>query len=103
MRTRLLAAATILIVTEFAGGQAPADSLPCVTISLDERRLWVLAPAGDTLFSAKVAVGSGTLLRTAERAWLFQTPTGETHVVAKQIAPLWVPPDWHYMEVAKKH
>lgn len=78
------------------------DTLPHLTISIDERRLWVVAPTGDTLFTAPVAVGSGRTLRTDGRSWVFHTPRGETVVRAKEVAPLWIPPDWHYVELARK-
>jgi hypothetical protein len=80
----------------------PVDTLLRVLISVEERRLWVLTPAGDTLFAAPVAVGSGRTLRTPERTWVFRTPRGETVVRLKEVAPVWIPPDWHYEEVARK-
>jgi hypothetical protein len=84
-----------------AHGQA-VDTLPHVMISVEQRRLWVLSPLGDTLFTAPVAVGSGRTLRTSERTWVFRTPRGETVVRLKEVAPAWIPPDWHYEEVARK-
>lgn len=79
-----------------------ADTLLSLAISIDQRRLWVLAPAGDTLFTAPVAVGSGRTLRADGRTWAFHTPRGESVVRAKEVAPLWIPPDWHYEELARK-
>jgi hypothetical protein len=73
-----------------------------VHISIDQRRLWVLDESGDTLRSALVSVGSGRTLRTAERSWTFATPLGEATVTAKEANPAWVPPDWHYVEIAQK-
>lgn len=88
----------------WAQAQEPAvDTPPHVRISLSDRRLWVIAPAGDTLFSASVAVGSGRVMQGDGREWHFATPVGETSVSQKQVAPLWVPPDWHYIEVASRH
>jgi hypothetical protein len=101
MRRAILVGLVLAAVADAIPGQPP-DTLPQVVISLEKRRLWVLAPAGDTLFTAPVAVGSGRTLRTAERTWTFRTPRGETVVRAKEVAPVWIPPDWHYEELARK-
>lgn len=79
-----------------------SDSTRALTIhvSIDARRLWVVSLAGDTLFDAPIAVGSGRTLQDDTRSWTFRTPTGETTVSAKEKDPLWVPPDWYYIEVA---
>src|SRR6185436_151957 len=42
-------------------------------------------------------------LRANGRSWTFRTPAGETTVARRDSAPLWVPPDWHYIEVARSH
>jgi lipoprotein-anchoring transpeptidase ErfK/SrfK len=97
MRIALVLAATATPVLA-----EPADTLPHLTISIQARRLWVLAPAGDTLFTAPVAVGSGRTFRTSGRTWVFSTPRGESVVGSKEVAPVWIPPDWHYLEVARK-
>ena len=73
-----------------------------IRISLAVRQLWVLDARGDTLFTASIAVGSGRTLATPDRSWTFTTPTGETRVSAKQKDPQWIPPDWHYHELARK-
>ena len=33
---------------------------------------------------------------------VFETPTGKFRVVSKEENPVWVPPDWHYVEEARK-
>ena len=81
--------------------QSP-DSQPTLEISIAQRRLWVLSASGETLFTAPVAVGSGRTLRAGGRTWTFNTPVGETYVRAKEVEPLWIPPDWHYEELAKR-
>lgn len=98
----------LLMLLMLAGGEdrparEPVDSVLSVRISLEQRTLWVILPNGDTVYAARVAVGSGRRFRVDGREWQFDTPIGETTVSAKQVAPLWVPPDWHYHEIAKKH
>ena len=70
-----------------------------IIISLGERRLWLLD--GDTtLLSAPVAVGKGNTFAYGARSWTFDTPRGRHSVLGKAEDPLWVPPDWHYLEKA---
>jgi hypothetical protein len=38
----------------------------------------------------------------AGHRWEFATPRGIHAVVAKDSAPMWIPPDWHYVEVARR-
>jgi hypothetical protein len=81
--------------------------------SLAARRYLVIALADNrisyregerVLFESRVASGSGrTLEQTAGgRRWKFDTPRGRLVVERKDIDPLWVPPDWHYVEIARK-
>ena len=74
-----------------------------IRISIAVRQLWVIGSGGDTLLTASIAVGSGRTLTSDEKSWTFETPTGETRVVVKQENPVWVPPDWHYIELARKY
>lgn len=69
-------------------------------VSLDERRLWWMDGA-DTLYTAPVAIGKGTRLAYGARAWSFTTPRGERRVLSKEPNPVWTPPDWHYVELAR--
>ena len=72
-----------------------------VHVSLGERHVFVIAGDSDTLFSAPAAVGSGRTLAGDQRTWRFVTPVGVTKVVAREVDPVWIPPDWHYVEVAR--
>jgi hypothetical protein len=73
-----------------------------IVISLDDRRLWALI-GDDTLLDAPVAVSSDARLSYAGRSWQFETPRGVRTVQAKRENPVWIPPDWHYAEVARDH
>jgi hypothetical protein len=74
-----------------------------VLVGLAQRRLWVLSAAGDTLLAAPVAVGSGRTLRTSSAAWTFATPRGRRIVRSKEVNPIWVRPEWSYVEAARRH
>lgn len=74
-----------------------------LVISLADRRLWY-RKGDETVFTTGVAVGSGkSLVQTGSRKeWKFDTPRGRLLVQSKEIDPVWVPPDWHYVELARK-
>jgi len=72
-----------------------------IVISLLDRRLWLIE-GDDTLRAAPVAVGKGTRLEWEGRRWAFDTPRGMRRVVAKSPNPVWVPPDWQFVEHARR-
>ena len=85
-------------------GPRGADTSPLkVYVSLEQRRLWVVTSTADTLLSARVAVGRGNVITYAGRTWRFKTPKGVRTVIAKDADPVWVPPDWFYIEVAQEY
>jgi hypothetical protein len=73
-----------------------------VVVSLFDRHLWVIS-GSDTLRSAPAAVAMDSTLAYAGRSWKFDTPRGKRTVRGKSENPLWIPPDWHYAEVAKEN
>ena len=79
-----------------------ADSLPYLVVSIADHRLWY--KHGDQiLFTTQVATGSGKVLaKGGGNKWKFETPRGRLVVQSKETEPVWVPPDWHYVEQAKK-
>jgi hypothetical protein len=76
---------------------------PYLVVSTEERRLWY-KKGDDVLFTTQVATGSGkTLVREGGgEAWRFETPRGRLSVISKEKDPVWAPPDWHYVEQARK-
>jgi hypothetical protein len=84
---------------------AAPDSLgdqPYIVISIAENQLWY--KRGSTvLFHTRVATGTGKYLeRAGGTRWKFETPRGRLVVIRKDVDPAWVPPDWHYVEMARK-
>src|SRR5262249_24176635 len=55
-----------------------------IVVSLQDRQLWVVTSAVDTLLSAPVAVASGLTLDYAGRTWTFRTPRGKHTVLRKE-------------------
>jgi lipoprotein-anchoring transpeptidase ErfK/SrfK len=85
------------------GAPEPPRDRPYLVISLEERHLWY-KQSGAVLFTTQVATGSGkTMVKEGGgRAWKFETPRGRLVVQSKEEAPVWVPPDWHYVEQSRK-
>ncbi len=81
--------------------EAAADTAFRIEVSLLDRRLWLIDGL-DTLRSAPVAIGRDLMLEQGERSWRFRTPRGRRTVLAKETDPVWVPPDWHYVEAARE-
>ena len=79
---------------------APKDR-PYLVVSLAERRVLYLK-GQDTLYKAAVAVGSGKTLVMGGVTKRFVTPRGRMAITHKELDPIWVPPNWHYIEYARK-
>lgn len=76
---------------------------PYLVVSIEDHRLWYKL-RDSVLFTTEVATGSGKVLDggTGGSQWKFETPRGRLVVQAKEIDPSWIPPDWHYVEQARK-
>lgn len=72
-----------------------------VLISLHDRQLMAVDGV-DTLLVAPVAVGMDTTITFKGQSWRFETPRGRRTVLRKEKDPVWIPPVWHYAEVAAK-
>ena len=73
-----------------------------VVVSLEDRKLWVVAGV-DTVLQAPVAIGRPDRLVFGEKAWSFDTPRGIRTIRGKDADPHWIPPEWHYAETAKEY
>lgn len=71
-------------------------------VSIADRRLVVLNGA-DTLMTARAAVGMDRRLTYDGESWTFRSPRGIRIVEGKSARGAWIPPDWHYAEVAREH
>ena len=73
-----------------------------IIVSTAENRLYV-RQNGQVIFQAVCSTGKGTTLAVDGVTKLFDTPIGKFHIKSKEQDPLWVPPDWHYVEEARKN
>jgi lipoprotein-anchoring transpeptidase ErfK/SrfK len=82
--------------------EEPQDSPQVITVSTSENRIYV-RQGGQTIFKAVCSTGKGTkLVVEGGRELVFDTPTGRFRVLSKEENPVWVPPDWHFVEEARK-
>ena len=79
----------------------PSDR-PYLVVSLAERRVLYIR-GNDTTFRAPVAIGSGKTITIGGVTKRFQTPRGKMAITHKELDPVWVPPNWHYVEYARNH
>ena len=71
-----------------------------LVIDRGNNRLWVRNREG-VVHEAVVSTGSGAILQEAageRRRWTFDTPGGRLRVLGKRSNPVWVKPDWAFLE-----
>jgi len=77
------------------------DTGQTVLVSTAENKVY-LRRNGQTIFEAVCSTGKGTTLAVDGKTLVFDTPIGKFHIKAKEENPLWVPPDWHFVEEAQR-
>jgi len=78
------------------------DTGQTIIVSTAENKLYV-RNGGQTVFEAICSTGKGTTLAIDGKTMIFDTPIGKLRVVGKEENPQWIPPDWHYVEQARKN
>jgi lipoprotein-anchoring transpeptidase ErfK/SrfK len=78
------------------------DTGQVIIVSTAENRLYV-RDHGQTVFQAVCSTGKGTTLAVDGKTLVFDTPIGKLHIKSKDEDPVWVPPDWHFVEEARKN
>ena len=89
---------------EYEAARALADRSTGFRIVVDifDHQLYVI-DGSDTLRTVTVATASNNTLSFNGQSWHFETPRGERKVLSKAEDPVWIPPDWHYAEVASEY
>lgn len=72
-----------------------------ITVSTAENRVYA-RQGGQLVFQSVCSTGKNTTLTAGGRTMVFKTPIGRFHILSKEENPMWVPPDWHYIEEARK-
>lgn len=78
------------------------DSAFVITVSTTENKVYARRN-GQLVFEAVCSTGKGTTLRTGNRTTVFRTPIGRFRIQSKEEHPMWVPPDWHFIEQAREN
>jgi hypothetical protein len=78
------------------------DTDQTILVSTAENKVYVRRDRG-IVFEAICSTGKGTTLIDKGRTMVFSTPIGKFRIVSKEENPVWVPPDWHYVEEARKN
>ncbi len=81
-------------------GLLPAQPYILINTTLNQFRLF--DKDGVLLRQGLVSTGSYTLLRGNNRTWMFKTPRGQLKVLGKTKDPVWVRPDWAFIEEGLK-
>lgn len=77
------------------------DTDQTIIVSTAENRVFVRR-GGETVFKAICSTGKGTTLVEEGKTMKFETPTGRFRILSKEENPVWVPPEWHFVEEARK-
>jgi hypothetical protein len=79
------------------------DSAFVITVSTTENKVYARRN-GELVFEAVCSTGSNSTLETSSgQTMVFRTPIGRFRIKSKEENPKWVPPDWHYVEQARKN
>lgn len=82
--------------------QDQPDTKQVILVSTTENKIYMRRD-GQTVFEAVCSTGKGTTLAVDGKTVVFDTPIGKLRVQKKEENPQWVPPDWHFIEQARKN
>lgn len=71
-----------------------------ILIRLAENHLY-LVEDGRAIWDAPVATGTGFRLQGGSREWHFATPRGVFRIQRKELDPVWVKPEWAFVEAGQ--
>lgn len=77
------------------------DTAQTILVSTAENKVFV-RNHNRTIFKAVCSTGKHDTLIDGGRTLVFRTPVGKFRVRSKEENPAWIPPDWHYVERARK-
>ncbi len=86
-----------LVSAALRSSPALAEGKYAVVVDLDANRLHYMQ-GRNILWSAPVGTGAALRLETGNKKWDFSTPTGVYHVQYKEENPVWIAPDWYFIE-----
>jgi hypothetical protein len=69
-----------------------------VVVDLDANELR-FHKGDEVIWRAPVGTGTGLRLESESGDWEFSTPNGVFHVQMKELDPVWILPDWHFVKL----
>lgn len=72
-----------------------------ISVSTEENKVYARRN-GELVFEAVCSTGSNARLQAGDETMVFRTPIGRFRIESKEENPMWVPPDWHFIEEAQK-
>lgn len=91
----------LLMREEMARVKAEVDSLQDSTrhiaVSLRENKLYLME-GRSAIRVVDIATGTGRKITRFGKSFDFSTPPGLYHVTKKETDPVWIAPDWHWLE-----
>lgn len=87
------------ILEREVSGEAPLVAHPgrYIVVHLTENRVFVFE-GENAIWSAPAGTGTGFRLEGGDKRWKFTTPRGLMRVLRMEKDPIWVAPDWHFIE-----
>jgi len=86
-------------VAELSGVSPEGKTLVLINTATNQ----IFVTRGEKIvFRARCSTGKGTTLTTADATRTFVTPKGDFVIQSKEEHPVWVPPDWYFVEEARK-
>jgi L,D-transpeptidase YbiS len=68
-----------------------------IVINPNSNRLY-LRRGQNVLLEAAISTGKNDTLKSRHQTWVFQTPRGIMNVIRKKKDPVWIKPDWAFLE-----
>ena len=96
-RQRAFQKLTQFLAAVDAAAQLQKNDELFLVISFSEGRLFIKR-GEHTLKEYVVSLGSGKVMRQEEKKWIFETPRGIFPVQTKKEDPVWIKPDWAFVE-----
>jgi len=86
--------------TEASRGQPLHSARRFILIRLAENHLYLIED-GRVIWDAPVATGTGFRLQGGNREWHFVTPRGVFRIQRKELDPVWIKPEWAFVEAGQ--
>ncbi len=75
-----------------------APTKPYIVINTTDNRFSLRQPNGDTIRTGPCSTGKDNILIKGDKKWVFKTPKGLFTILNKRTSPVWVKPNWAFVE-----